>query len=277
MAVFIAGQRLALLHQAVVVRQDLFGQRAVLLRQIKGEMKVVRNEIRTLKTAQKQRIKVIRERARDAGRSIRKRMIQLRQDFLRQWGELKAEDKQRRDSYASDSRTVHDEIGPNVRAAAERAIRLLGLKGKLKEARGAVSPKAMAAARRRADLRSESDDFVASDLEGDFPESVRWWKEKGRSMSRFSPKNTPSKMSRAEHVVHFLRENPEVLDSFNEKKTREFLKQQEKREAELQRKFKASSVVRSQRANRGISRGRDFANRRSIEARREWYKEGAPF
>lgn len=252
-------------------------QKAALLRQIKGEIKVVQNEIRKLKAAQKQRLKVIRERARDAGRSIRKRMIQLRQEFLRQWGELKAEDKQRRDSYASDSRTVHDEIGPNVRAAAERAARLLGLKGKLKEAKGAASPKAMAAARRRADLRRESDDFVAFDLERDFPEAVRWWKEKGRTMSQFSPKKTPAKMSRAEHVAHFLRENPEALDIFNEKKTREFLKEQEKREAELSRKFKASSTARSQRAQRGISRGRDFANRRSISARREWYKEGAPF
>jgi len=252
-------------------------QKAALLRQIKGEIKVVQNEIRKLKAAQKQRIKVIRERARDAGRSIRKRMIQLRQEFLRQWGELKAEDKQRRDSYASDSRTVHDEIGPNVRAAAERAARLLGLKGKLKEAKGAASPKAMAAARRRADLRRESDDFVAFDLERDFPEAVRWWKEKGRTMSQFSPKKTPAKMSRAEHVAHFLRENPEALDIFNEKKTREFLKEQEKREAELSRKFKASSTARSQRAQRGISRGRDFANRRSVTARREWYQQGAPF
>lgn len=251
-------------------------QKAALTRQIRGEIKMVRIEIRKLKAAQKQRLKVIRERARDAGRSIRKRMIQLRQDFLRQWGELKAEDKARRDSYAQDTRTVNDEIGPNVRDAAARAAKLLGLKGKLKSAKALPSPAALAAARKRVEQRQDSNDFVAYDLERAMPEAVKWWREKGQNMSAFSPKNTPKRMSRAEHVVHFLSENPETLDIFNEKKQREFLKEQEKREAELQRKFRASTTARSQRATRAVTR-RGFQNKRTIQARREWYKEGAPF
>lgn len=251
-------------------------QKAALSRQIRGEIKMVRIEIRKLKAAQKQRLKVIRERARDAGRSIRKRMIQLRQDFLRQWGELKAEDKQRRDSYAQDTRTVNDEIGPNVREAAARAAKLLGLKGKLKSAKALPSPAALAAARKRVEQRQDSNDFVAYDLERSMPEAVKWWKEKGQNMAAFSPKNTPARMSRAEHVVQELGRNPEILDIFNQKKEREFLKEQEKREAELQRKFRASTTARSQRATRAVAR-RGFQNRRTIQARRDWYKEGAPF
>lgn len=251
-------------------------QKAALSRQIRGEIKMVRIEIRKLKAAQKQRLKVIRERARDAGRSIRKRMIQLRQDFLRQWGELKAEDKQRRDSYAQDTRTVNDEIGPNMRDAAARAAKLLGLKGKLKSAKALPSPAALAAARKRVEQRQDSNDFVAYDLERSMPEAVKWWKEKGQNMAAFSPKNTPARMSRAEHVVQELGRNPEILDIFNQKKEREFLKEQEKREAELQRKFRASTTARSQRATRAVAR-RGFQNKRTIQARRDWYKEGAPF
>lgn len=253
-------------------------QRANLRRQLAGELRIIRKEIQKMKLARKQRLKVIRDRCRDAARDIRKRMIRLREEFLRQWKELKGEDAARRSSCSTDSKTVFDEINPNLDSATRRMLRLIGLKGELGKHKAALSPKALAAARKRAEALKESDDFVAFDLQKVIPGAEKWWKEKGAKMATFKPKNIPEKKSRSEHVLEYLQRYPEVIDDFQMHQAQKELKEREKQEAKLTRQFKASSVARAQRAQRGVRRGRGgLENRRTIGARRDWYAQGAPF
>lgn len=253
-------------------------QRANLRRQLAGELRIIRKEIQKMKLARKQRLKVIRDRCRDAARDIRKRMIRLREEFLRQWKELKGEDAARRSSCSTDSKTVFDEINPNLDSATRRMLRLIGLKGELGKHKAALSPKALAAARKRAEALKESDDFVAFDLQKVIPGAEKWWKEKGAKMATFKPKNIPEKKSRSEHVLEYLQRYPEVIDDFQMHQAQKELKEREKQEAKLTRQFKASSVARAQRAQRGVRRGRGgLENRRTISARRDWYAQGAPF
>lgn len=253
-------------------------QRANLRRQLAGELRIIRKEIQKMKLARKQRLKVIRDRCREAARDIRKRMIRLREEFLRQWKELKGEDAARRSSCSTDSKTVFDEINPNLDSATRRMLRLIGLKGELGKHKAALSPKALAAARKRAEALKESDDFVSFDLQKVIPGAEKWWKEKGAKMATFKPKNIPEKKSRSEHVLEYLQRYPEVIDDFQMHQAQKELKEREKQEAKLTRQFKASSVARAQRAQRGVRRGRSgLENRRTIGARRDWYAQGAPF
>lgn len=260
------------------------GQRAALRRQLRGELRSLRQQISMLKKARRQRIKVIRARCRDAARQIRERMRVLREEFLRAWKALKAEDAERKQACSADLRQVMEEIGPALANAAQRQARVAELAGEIAKlsARRQLTRKMIEGRESAQDRLHRSDALVRRDLEhflgNEFPAAVKWWDLKGSKMAELKPGKVPERMSRSELVMHYVQENTgeimRFLDDHEEKEIARQEKELAKKEREYQRIQSRRAIQRAGRARRMGSPGR---NRMQIEERRRKFYEDAPF
>lgn len=226
-------------------------QRRALRLGLLGELKILRRQIKELRAARKGRLAQIRAQCREAAKRIRRKMIELRQEFLRQWGELKAEDKARRASCSTDASSVLAELNPAIKAAQERAARALGLKYETEKYKKGPTPQQLTAARKRREALEESDQMVAFDLAAEVPGAEKWWIEKGSKMRDFKPSALEKKKkSRTEAALEYLAENPGILDDFYQAKAAAELRAKEREEAKLSKEYERKKVQREARASK---------------------------
>lgn len=228
-------------------------QRKLLARELSRMARGVRTEIKSLKTARRQRLRVLKVRAKEALAMIRKRIAEVRERYLREMATLRAETAETRRGRLEGIAEVDREVGAAIRGAEGRQRAIRDTQSEIRAMRPEPSPKALAAAKMRRESRQESDQAVAYELEKTLPGAEKWWNAEGSKQSRFAPKNVPQKMSRAEHVAKTLAETPEILDNFFEKRAAQVLKAKEAELKALSKRQERRAIQRRGRAGRRVA------------------------
>ena len=233
-----------------------------ILRELGEQLKTCRREIAKMKTARKQRLKVIRERCREAGKQIRARMRKLREEFIKQFAALKNEDVDRRKVCGTKIADALHEVGGILSAEQQRLSRIQSLRGMVHGMKAPPTPAQLAAAKRRHEVQSEANEAVSRELEATIPGAERWWAAKGQNLAEFKASRVPKGSSRAEFVVNAIAQRPDILENFFEAEAAKALAAKEKEEKELSKLYKRKQVQREQRGSRTFERTRTGYGRR---------------
>ena len=257
----------ALIHASDTDARELLqlagkNQRRHFLRELGEQLKTCRREIAKMKTARKQRLKVIRERCREAGKQIRARMRKLREEFIKQFAALKNEDVDRRKVCGTEIADALHEVGGILSAEQQRLSRIQSLRGMVHGMKAPPTPAQLAAAKRRHEVQSEANEAVSRELEATIPGAERWWAAKGQNLAEFKASRVPKGSSRAEFVVNAIAQRPDILENFFEAEAAKALAAKEKEEKELSKLYKRKQVQREQRGSRTFERTRTGYGRR---------------
>lgn len=240
-------------------------QKRALIKEINGEIRTCKAEIRALQRKRTDKLAQIRRECSSARRTVREKMRALREEFLRRQAVLKADDARVRRECVSEVAKLQAEISSSLGPKEALLKRLDALRARIKGLSGGASSGRSKAGNKAREAREESDEMTGNDIAGVMPGAGSWWQQKGRHLRQFKQKNVPKKTSRAEHVLQYLEHHPEVLYEWQEQQAEKLLAEKIKEEKALQKKLaekqklkpaqQARRRMTTQRTTRRMKRG----------------------
>lgn len=220
--------------------------RRAYLRELRDDLTRARAELAQARAAYAQRRADVRHRCKEAKAKSRTRKREIRDRYLREVDQWEANEK----------KAVHDvcvvELEDVRRSALDGIAKIKKRKQAIAKKKNQIDTLTGQAEKRRKDAmrrqerESEADDFVAYDLEAEDPAIAAFFRAHART--RFAPSKVPKNRSRAEHVLHYIHENPEELIRWRQDDAERWVSEVEKKEAEyyaqLERAKKADATAR---------------------------------